>query len=100
MSAELGSFTHRACDSPIQALKLRKRSCNLATEHAEYASLFALFWSAATGRSTASIPARQAKNLDPTWTSTPMIAVRKHSEEKKQFGDSPSGFKNLLALKW
>ena len=55
MSAELGFVTHRASDSPIQALQPRKWSGHPTTEHAECASLFALFWSAATGRGTASI---------------------------------------------
>ena len=43
MSAVLGFVTHRASDSPIQALKPRKSSGNSTTEHAECASLFALF---------------------------------------------------------
>ena len=55
MSAELGFFTHRASDSPIQAVKPRKWSCHSTAEHAECVSLFALFWLAATGRGTASI---------------------------------------------
>ena len=43
MSAELGFVTRRASNSPIQALKPCKGSCYSTTEHAECASLFALF---------------------------------------------------------
>ena len=55
MSAELGLVMRRASDSPIQALKPRKWSCYSSTEHAECASSFTLFWSAAIGCGTASI---------------------------------------------